>query len=250
MGKADLHIHTSAGDGVDDIARILAHVEENTDLDVIAITEHDNLSVAMAAREAWARGRFRFEVIPGAEITTLQGHLIALFLEEPIESLRPVEETIDAVHRQGGVCFVPHPLSWWTRSINERVFQRVRRLRDRGLWFDGIELANETPAARRFRARARELNDKELHLPAIGASDAHFVQAIGSAFTRFEGSSAADLKRAFARGSLHGVGTRYPSVREVGAMRMLTVPMKGLGATPRALGWRRTVWSFARRYWT
>src|SRR4051794_460960 len=105
MGSADLHIHTDAGDGLDSAQRILDHVETQTDLDVIAITEHDSLEVALRAHEAWARGSYRFDFIPGVEVTTLEGHLIALYLERPIASLRRVEETIDAVHAQGGVCF-------------------------------------------------------------------------------------------------------------------------------------------------
>src|SRR4051794_31579067 len=125
MGTADLHIHTTAGDGLDSIERILAHVEENTRLDVIAITEHDNLRVAHEARDAWSHGRYRFDLVPGVEVTTLQGHLVCLYLEDPVESLRPIEETISAVHRQGGVCFVPHPLSWLTRSVNAATFARV-----------------------------------------------------------------------------------------------------------------------------
>jgi predicted metal-dependent phosphoesterase TrpH len=103
MGKADLHIHTSQGDGLDAIAAIFEHVETKTDLDVVAITEHDCLEVALEAREAWARGRYRFDFVPGVEVTTLEGHLIALFLDAPVPSLRRVEETLEAVHRQGGV---------------------------------------------------------------------------------------------------------------------------------------------------
>ena len=65
MGTADLHIHTSLGDGMADIPELLAYVEERTNLSVIAITEHDGLQAAFAAREAWARGRYRFELIVG-----------------------------------------------------------------------------------------------------------------------------------------------------------------------------------------
>src|SRR3954471_4222377 len=114
MGSADLHIHTNEGDGLDSIEAILEHVEQHTDLDVIAITEHDSLAVAHRAREAWARNKHRFDFVPGVEVTTLEGHLVALYLESPVPSLRRVEETIEAVHRQGGVCFVPHPMSWLT----------------------------------------------------------------------------------------------------------------------------------------
>jgi predicted metal-dependent phosphoesterase TrpH len=246
-GKADLHIHTSAGDGVDSVQAILDYVETRTDLDVIAITEHDNLEVAHAARELWARGSYRFDLVPGVEVTTLEGHLVALYLEEPVESLRRVEETIDAVHKQGGVCFVPHPMSWLTRSLGPRVLDRI--CSHDSLWLDGIELANTGPTAPVYMSKARRLNRDVYGLPVVGASDAHFVQAIGSAYTEFNGRSADDLQQAFIDGNIAGHESRFPSVREIGLRRALSVPLAGLGATPRRLGWRRTGWSFVSRYW-
>jgi predicted metal-dependent phosphoesterase TrpH len=244
MGKADLHIHTRHGDGLDSIEAIFEHVEEQTDLDVVAITEHDSLETALKAREVWARGGYRFDFVPGVEVTTLEGHLIALYVEEPLPSLRRVEETVEALRRQGGVCFVPHPGSWLTRSIGPGTFDRIRQAR---LNFDGAELASASPTTRFYLDKARRLNQK-YGLPWVGASDAHFMQAIGSGFTRFEGSSAAELRLAFASGELSGHATRFPSLRAVGLRRALSVPIAGLGATPRRLGWRRTAWSFVSRY--
>jgi predicted metal-dependent phosphoesterase TrpH len=246
-GKADLHIHTSAGDGLDGLHAILDHVETKTDLDVIAITEHDNFDVALEARELWARQRHRFDLVPGCEVTTLEGHLVALYIEQPVESLKRVEETIDAVHRQGGVCFVPHPASWLTRSIGPGTLARVSAQRQRGTWFDAIETANAGPAGRFYLAKARRLA-YEYGLPGVGASDAHFVQAIGSAFTEFEGTTAGDLRTSIAQAALCPHQAEYPRLRDVGLLRSASLPLVGLRATPRALGWRRTTWSFVSRY--
>ncbi|MDP3912007.1 MAG: PHP domain-containing protein [Gemmatimonadales bacterium] len=247
MGKADLHIHTDQGDGLDSFASILDHVEANTDLDVIAITEHDDITVALRARELWARRGYGFDFVVGEEVTTLEGHLVALFVEEPIPSLRRVWETVDAVHEQGGVCFIPHPMSWLTRSIGPGTLERMRLRSSDGLWFDGIELANPSPLARAFRAKARRLNER-YKLPEVGASDAHFVQAIASAHTEFAGHTAADLRAAFAAGGLAAREQRFPRLRDVGLARAFSLPIVGLRATPRQLGWRRTAWSFVSRY--
>ena len=245
VGKADLHIHTRDGDGLDAIEAILDHVETQTDLDVIAITEHDSLDVALRARETWARGGYRFDFVPGVEITTLEGHLVALYLESPVPSLRRVEETIEAVHARGGVCFVPHPMSWLTRSIGPGSFDRVAAA---GLKFDAIELASGSPPAKLALKKARRLNRQRYRLPSVGASDAHFRQAIGSGYTRFNGTSAADLHAAFASGTVHGKQREYPSLLEAGLLRTLSLPIAGLRATPKQLGWRRTAWSFLSRY--
>ena len=248
MGKADLHIHTRAGDGLDSIEAILDYVEERTDLDVIAITEHDDVAVSLAAREVWARGGYRFDLVTGVEVTTLEGHVVALYLEDPLPSLRRVEETVEAVRRQGGVCFVPHPMSWLTRSIGPHALDRLHARRRDGLWFDGIELATASPAAPLYLSRANRVNDLRYRLPSVGASDAHFVQAIGSAYTEFDGSSSADLRAAFSDGAIAGRSGVFPSLRDVGLRRALSVPLAGLAATPRRLGWRRTTWSFVSRY--
>jgi predicted metal-dependent phosphoesterase TrpH len=49
-GRADLHIHTLASDGVSSVADILAAAEA-IGLDVIAITDHERVDAAHAARK-------------------------------------------------------------------------------------------------------------------------------------------------------------------------------------------------------
>ncbi|HXH22549.1 MAG TPA: PHP-associated domain-containing protein [Dehalococcoidia bacterium] len=247
MGRADLHIHTSEGDGLDSIEAILDYAESSGALDVIAITEHDNLDPGFRAREAAARRGLRTAVVPGAEITTLQGHLVALFLESPIPSFLSIEATVEAVRRQGAVAIVPHPLSWLTRSIGRGVLERLHARRNEALAPDALELATCNPTARTFIGRARRLNEA-LGFPSVGASDAHFKEAIGSACTEFEGSSPEDLKAALLAGTARGVECGFPSLRRVGLVRALSVPVVGLRATPRRHGWRRTAWSFVSRY--
>jgi predicted metal-dependent phosphoesterase TrpH len=246
-GNADLHIHTRDGDGLDSLQTILDHVEHNTDLDVIAITEHDNLLTSFKARELWSRAGFRFELVTGEEVTTLDGHLVALFLERPVPSLKRIEETIDAVHSQGGVCFVPHPGSRLTRSVSHAVIRRLHAQKERGTWLDGLEAANAAPTGRFYLSAALRLA-AELELPTIGASDAHFRQVIGSAYTSFAGRSAGDLRDSLASGEVVAHQRRYPGLREIGLLRAASVPFFGLRATPKALGWRRTTWSFISRY--
>jgi predicted metal-dependent phosphoesterase TrpH len=248
MGKADLHIHTSEGDGLDSLEAILEHVEAATDLDVVAITEHDNVRVSLRARDLRDRRGYGFEVVTGAEVTTLDGHVIALFIEEPLPSFRRVEETVEAVRKQGGVCFIPHPMSWLTRSIGTRTMARLARQTSDGPWFDAIELATCNPTSFAFLKKARRLNDQQYRLPVVGASDAHFTLAIGSSHTVFEGETAADLRTAFSQGAVSGEVGCFPRLRDIGYLRALSVPLVGLRATPRRLGWRRTAWSFVSRY--
>jgi predicted metal-dependent phosphoesterase TrpH len=244
MGKADLHIHSRYGDGMATVPELLRHIEECTDIDVVAFTEHDTMRASDEARDLHARGRYRFDLVPGAEVTTLDGHLLALFVEEPVPSFRRMEETLVAIHRQGGLAVAPHPLSWLTRSVNERVLARVAAIDNDGVCFDGLEELNGSPAGHVASAKARRLNRERFRLAAIGASDAHFLASVGCAHTVFAGDSADDLRRAIeAKTTTTGTG-RPPGLADLGYRNLALQQWRGMMATPRAMGWTPTIRSF------
>lgn len=250
MGKADLHVHTSYSDGMADVPELLEYVEAHTDLDVIAITDHDDLRGAHETRERWAQARYRFAVIPGMEVTTIEGHLLALFIEAPVRCLRPVEETLEAVHKQGGLAVIPHPFTWLTRGMGARHIRRVISSQRDGVSFDGIEVTNPSPAGRTGAKRARALNRREFGLAEIGGSDAHFLPAIGAGHTEFEGTTTDDLRRAIVDRTTRGVSGRPPTLRELGVTQVARQTYRGIMCTPRAMGWGPTAYSFVRRILT
>ncbi len=145
MGKADLHLHTSVSDGMYSVARLLEHVEHTLDLDVIAVTDHEDATGGQRARELAAQRGYRVEVIVGAEVTTRHGHHLALNIETAPKSFRSVEATLEAIHEQGGIAVIPHPFSWLTRSLSERTVARILHRNEAGITFDAIELANPRP---------------------------------------------------------------------------------------------------------
>jgi len=247
VGKADLHVHTAHSDAMCEVPELLDHVESKTDLDLIAITDHDSLSGAWEARERCAKGRYRFEVIPGMEVTTIEGHILALFVEEPPPSLRPVEETLAAIHRLGGLAIVPHPFTWLTRGMGLRHLRRVLANETDGVHIDAIEVTNQTPAGRIGVRKARRLNRDEFGLAEAGGSDAHFLPVVGTAYTEFAGSTADDLRTAIADRTTSGVSGRHPSLREIGYTSVVRQTFRGIMATPRAMGWGPTARSFVQR---
>jgi len=244
LGKADLHIHTRYGDGMATVPELLRYVEERTPLDVIAVTEHDTPRAAAEACALHARGNYRFDLIPGIEVTTLDGHLLALFVDEPVASFRRMEPTLADIHRLGGIAIVPHPLSWLTRSANTRILERIAATKNDGVYFDAIEEYNLSPAGRVTSAKARRLNRERLHLAAVGSSDAHFLQSIGSAYTAFEGTSAAGLRRAIETKTTSGAAGRAPRMSELGYRNVALQQWRGMMATPRNMGWLPTIRSF------
>jgi predicted metal-dependent phosphoesterase TrpH len=231
--KADLHLHTSRGDGMAGIAELLEYTESSTDLDLIAVTDHDQLEPGLEAREAHARrGGYHFDVIAGVEITTLQGHLLALGLQQPVPSFRPLTATIDAVHKQGGLCLIPHPMSWLTRSIGRRSIEQVLARGSDGLWFEGVELSNQSPAGRQMDAKVRLLNER-YNLPIGGGSDAHYLQVMGSAWTAFPGEGWCGLRSSLEARTTWAERGPAPTLSELGLGQILHQSWRGLWATPR-----------------
>ena len=193
-GIADLHIHSSLVDGMASVYQILEYVENKTKLDIISVTDHDDLRGSFVARELAAKKNYRFEVVMGMEVTTIHGHLITVYIEQPIPSLMSLDQTVDAVHDQGGLCIVPHPMSWLARSIGQTTLDKFSYRTD-GVYLDGIEVVNSNIVTKISYDKSSRLNRKRYHLSETGASDAHFLVMIGSGYTLFPGNSAIDLKQ-------------------------------------------------------
>jgi predicted metal-dependent phosphoesterase TrpH len=121
LGSADLHLHTRASDGLMTTRELVDYAESSTGLDVIAVTDHDETSAACEAREYASVRGYRVQVVPGVEVTTRDGHLLALFIEERPPALRPMRETAEWVLARGGLCVAPHPFTRWTHSLSSRV---------------------------------------------------------------------------------------------------------------------------------
>ncbi len=111
--KADIHIHTTYSDGTAGVEAVLEYVATRTDLRVIAITDHDTIEGALKARRL--APAYGIEVIVGEEVSTAEGHLLALFIERPLAPKQPAATTIAAVHAappsddRPGLHAVPRP---------------------------------------------------------------------------------------------------------------------------------------------
>jgi predicted metal-dependent phosphoesterase TrpH len=199
MGKADLHIHSRADDGLATPQQIVDHVERNTGLDIIAITDHDEIAGAREASEIVAKGQYRFQVLVGMEVTTRQGHLLALGIERPIRMLQDMDRTIALVHEQGGLCVLPHPMAWFSMGARQSLVNRLVREPTGSVYLDGIEVFNPSFAGKVVFKLAERLNRTRWRLAACGGSDSHSLSTIGSAYTTFPGEkTVAGLRAALA----------------------------------------------------
>jgi predicted metal-dependent phosphoesterase TrpH len=194
-GMADVHMHTNYSDGTGAVEEVLRFVENYTPLNVIAITDHDTIEGALRARDLVARHSYPFEVIVGEEISTREGHMLALFLEKRVPPDLSIERSIELVHAQGGLAIVAHPFNRVFRhSVQRKVMNRLLRQPD--VHPDGIETLNGSFAGIGSSRIAMSLARTVYHWAETGSSDAHTVTAVGCARTIFPGHTAAEFRRA------------------------------------------------------
>jgi predicted metal-dependent phosphoesterase TrpH len=209
LGRADLHIHTLASDGTAGVVEILDHVERNTELDVIAITDHERIDAALAARTIAQDRGLSFEVVVGEEVTTLGGHLLALWLEEPVKPFRTMRTTIGEIHDQGGIAIPAHPLVPYPLCAQGFVLRRL--LADEPRYRpDALEAFNPTTLGRPWHRRVVRFAE-EHGLSRVGNSDAHDLASIGIGHTSFQGRDGDALRAAIAAGTTHHHGTFHPA---------------------------------------
>ena len=240
LGKADMHLHTPYSDGTASVQAVLDHVEHATDLDLVAITDHERIDGAQRAAQIVAAGDYSFELVVGEEITTRRGHVVALFISERIPALRPLSETLERIHDQGGIAIAPHAMAPLTPSLGRASLLRSHHAADPRHRLDAIELMNPSTAGRARRVARRRLNDDVLRLPAVGNSDAHVLEGIGTAWTWFPGSTAADYRAAVEGGQTRPDGAYWSHLHNVDVYRrQLRAKARHLRHTLRPSGeWR------------
>lgn len=196
VGMADLHIHSTYSDSCHTIEEVLDFVNSRTDLDVIAITDHDTISGAVEARRIAASRGYEFDIIVGEEITTRDGHILGLFLSERIPPGLSVSETLALIRAQGGIAVAAHP--FYTSKVKSRKYITANGVGREHLMnetFDAIETINVTPSFESNNVETQRLNH-HLRRPELGGSDAHIKEAIGKGYTFFPGNTAVELKQA------------------------------------------------------
>ncbi|MEO8610857.1 MAG: PHP-associated domain-containing protein [Chloroflexota bacterium] len=205
-GRADIHMHTTASDGFSSVEAVLDHIAKLGTLDVIAITDHDVLDSSL-----WAynhRVNYPFEIIPGVEVSSAEGHVLALWVTQPIAKDMSLKDTVAAIHKLGGMAIVAHPFE--VLVCTEAPFHYLRHpeyIREAGV--DAIEIHNAGAFTPGNNILARRLA-KQLNMTAVGNSDGHSLRAIGRGKTYFKGHTAADFRAALVSGETAIEGIRWP----------------------------------------
>ena len=166
----DLHMHTDHSYDCATPVEVLLAEAKARGLGAIAVTDHNEISGALEAREK-ASG---IKVIVGEEVKTKdQGEVIGLFIEKLIPAGLSLAETLERIHEQGGIAYVPHPFDR-LHSVPD-----YEHLLDSIDQIDAIEIHNARVAIGEFNEEAARFAAK-YRIPAGAGSDAHVAQGLGS----------------------------------------------------------------------
>ncbi len=216
MGLADLHMHTIYSyDGTATVPAVLKRAKQ-IGLDIIAITDHDEIRGALLAEQL--APQIGIQVIPGVEITTAEGDLLALSIRKLIPAGLSLRETLLRVGEQDGFCVAPHPMAGGMGMKSLSAFSIRQALRDdvTARILIGIETYNATTLDRNGNTASKILAEHS-GVSQTGSSDAHVLEAIGLGATIFPGNSLSDLVSALWTGT-----TLVQKGPEWGAARVLS----------------------------
>jgi predicted metal-dependent phosphoesterase TrpH/glycosyltransferase involved in cell wall biosynthesis len=181
--QCDLHMHTDHSPDCATPVETLIETAKEVGLGAIAITDHNEVSGAFAARD-YAEEVGGIKVIVSEEVKTAeQGEVIGLFLEEKIARGMSMAETIAEIRRQGGLVYVPHPFD---RLHSVPDYEHLIDIVDE---IDILEVFNPRVAFSAFNEEAVRFARKYRIVPGAG-SDSHVAQGLGSVRIRlrdFEG---------------------------------------------------------------
>ena len=211
----DLHCHTSFS--FDSLARPADQMKAaaRRGLTHLAITDHDRIDAAIAGRALAIRRTMAVEVVVGEEISTRGGHLLGLWLSEPIKPWQSLRASIAAVHEQGGLAIPAHPLFPYPLCAQGVILRRLLADADPRFHPDAVEVFNPTTFGRPVHRQV--VRFAATHgLGAIGSSDAHAVEAIGRGSTTFPGRSAEDLRAAILARASGWEGTFHATAGQLG----------------------------------
>jgi predicted metal-dependent phosphoesterase TrpH/glycosyltransferase involved in cell wall biosynthesis len=171
--EVDLHMHTDHSPDCATPVEVLLETARDRGLGAIAITDHNVVSGALAAREI-AKGMDGFKVIVAEEVKTAeQGEVIGLFLSEKIPRGMTMAETIAEIRRQGGLVYVPHPFD---RLHSVPDYEHLLAIVDE---IDILEVFNPRVALTAFNDEAERFAAK-YRIVAGAGSDSHVAQGLGS----------------------------------------------------------------------
>lgn len=174
MKKYDLQVHTDVSPCSRASPEDVVEASLEAGLDGIAITNHDTLEGFDAVNTLAPAD---LTVIPGVEVTTTQGHLLALNVNKAPPQDDPLT-VIDAIHNQDGLAILSHPFDKLREYYTDNLAEIASLV-------DGVEVLNSRCLVPQYNQNARSFAEKH-SLTITAGSDAHFPMEVGRAYTMCE----------------------------------------------------------------
>lgn len=171
----DPHVHSADSYDGHEPVELLLEQAADIGLDAIVVTDHDEIGESI--RAAQLAPEYGLVGIPGVEVSTAAGHLLAIGVEDRPKPGRPLQTTVDRVRELGGVPVVPHPF--------QRTRHGVRRRSLAGVDVDGIETYNAWLFTG-YRNRRAAAFARQYDLTGLAGSDAHSLVTVGRAYTALD----------------------------------------------------------------
>ena len=195
--KADLHVHTIYSHDSLITPKDLVFYAKKRGLTAVAITDHNTVEGALKiAKET------DFLIIPGIEVSSRNGHIVGLNLQEPVEKGLSADETVDKIHEAGGIAVACHPFALFKGSLGKHTNAK----------FDAIETINASAFLfNRCTKKAQEIADR-FGIPCVAGTDAHYGPAIGYAYTLIDAEPQVDaISKAITKGLCQPFGKPIPA---------------------------------------
>jgi predicted metal-dependent phosphoesterase TrpH len=201
--SVDLHTHSAASYDGRDAVELLLRQASVVGLDALAVTDHDEIEGSLAAVEQ--ADEYDLLAIPGMEVSSADGHVLGLGIEELIPQGLSFAETVERIHDQGGIAVVPHPFQEARSGVLANISREELTIAD------AIEVYNSRLLTGRSNRQARRFAERN-DLPMTGGSDAHICEMVGQARTRVDAAefSTDGILDAIAAGATSVEGKRTP----------------------------------------
>jgi predicted metal-dependent phosphoesterase TrpH len=194
--KIDLHVHTVySPDSLITLEQLVFWAKKRG-LNAVAVTDHNRVEGALKmAKET------DFLIIPGTEVNSSDGHIVALNVHEVIPRDLSADETVERIHEAGGIAVACHPFALFKGSLGKHANGK----------FDAIETINASASPFKRSVRKAEEVAARFKLPRVAGTDAHYAPAIGYAYTLVDAEASVDaVVKAIAAGRCQPFGAPVP----------------------------------------
>jgi len=188
--KIDLHVHTCYSEDATTTLKEVVYYAKKKGLDGVAVTDHETLNGALKlARKS------QLIIIPGLEVETQRGHILALNIKSLVPPNLSIIETVQKIHDAGGVAVVAHPAVVLKTGLGVKITSSSN--------IDAVEVINSASFPFFLSTYLGRRLAKRLNLPQTAGSDAHHALEIGTAYTLVNAdSNTVDVTEAIRKGAI------------------------------------------------